>query len=160
MSHVHLTLLSGLLIELQEALSCSHCPFNYCGIYLTRSYICAMLIWFPAGARDFSLLYSIQTDSWTHPASYPIGTRGSFPGGEADHIPPSSAELKNGGAMPPLPHTSSWHPLQLIIHRSHYYSMLYHWAIDILTDILRIDKIRYLLHLNWPCLLNPWVHQN
>jgi hypothetical protein len=23
--------------------------------------------------------------------------------------PPSSAEVKNGGAIPPLPHTSSWH---------------------------------------------------
>jgi hypothetical protein len=29
-------------------------------------------------------------------------------GGKADHSPPSSAELKNGGAVPPLPHTSSW----------------------------------------------------
>jgi hypothetical protein len=23
--------------------------------------------------------------------------------------PPSSAEVKNGGAIPPLPHMSSWH---------------------------------------------------
>jgi hypothetical protein len=30
-------------------------------------------------------------------------------GREADHSPPSSAEVKNGGAIPPLPHTSSWH---------------------------------------------------
>jgi hypothetical protein len=35
----------------------------------------------------------------THPASYPMGTRGSFPGvkqpgREADHSPPSSAEVK------------------------------------------------------------------
>jgi len=28
-------------------------------------------------------------------ASYPMGTRGSFPGGKADHSPPSSAEVKN-----------------------------------------------------------------
>jgi hypothetical protein len=28
---------------------------------------------------------------------------------EADHSPPSSAEVKNGGARPPLPHMSSWH---------------------------------------------------
>jgi hypothetical protein len=27
----------------------------------------------------------------------------------ADHSPPSSAEVKNGGAIPPLPHMSSWH---------------------------------------------------
>jgi hypothetical protein len=30
------------------------------------------------------------------------------PGHEADHSPPSSAEVKNGGDMPPLPQTSSW----------------------------------------------------
>jgi hypothetical protein len=31
-----------------------------------------------------------------------------WPGYEADHSPPSSAEVKNIGAIPPLPHTSSW----------------------------------------------------
>jgi hypothetical protein len=31
------------------------------------------------------------------------------PGSEADHSSPSSAEVKNGGAIPPLPHMSSWH---------------------------------------------------
>jgi hypothetical protein len=30
-------------------------------------------------------------------------------GREADHLPPSSAEIKNGRAIPPLLHTSSWH---------------------------------------------------
>jgi hypothetical protein len=29
-------------------------------------------------------------------------------GHEADHSPPFSAEFKNSGAIPPLPHTSSW----------------------------------------------------
>jgi hypothetical protein len=29
------------------------------------------------------------------------------PGREADRSPPSSAKVKNGGAIPPLPHTSS-----------------------------------------------------
>jgi hypothetical protein len=28
---------------------------------------------------------------------------------EADHSPPSCANVKNGGAIPPLPLTSSWH---------------------------------------------------
>jgi hypothetical protein len=31
-----------------------------------------------------------------------------WPGREADHSPPSSAEVKNVGAVPPLPHMSSW----------------------------------------------------
>jgi hypothetical protein len=33
---------------------------------------------------------------------------GKWPGHEADHSPPSFAEVKNGGAIPPLPHMSSW----------------------------------------------------
>jgi hypothetical protein len=54
----------------------------------------------------------IQTGSVAHPASYPMGTVGSFPGikrprHEADRSPPTSAEVKNCGAIPPLPHISS-----------------------------------------------------
>jgi hypothetical protein len=44
---------------------------------------------------------------------------------EADHAPPSSAEVKNGGAIPPLPHTSSWHSAQLIKHRDNVTSFFY-----------------------------------
>jgi hypothetical protein len=57
----------------------------------------------------FSLLHSVQTRSEAHPASYAMGTGGSFPKGkadgeQADHSLPSSAKLKNGEAMPPLYH--------------------------------------------------------
>jgi hypothetical protein len=38
---------------------------------------------FPAGAGNFSLHYSVQNGSGAHPTSYPMGTRGSFPGGKA-----------------------------------------------------------------------------
>jgi hypothetical protein len=38
---------------------------------------------FPAGARNFSLHHRVQNGSVAHPASYPMGTRGSFPGGKA-----------------------------------------------------------------------------
>jgi hypothetical protein len=38
---------------------------------------------FPAGAGDFSLHHRFQNGSGAHPASYPMGTRGSFPGGKA-----------------------------------------------------------------------------
>jgi hypothetical protein len=38
---------------------------------------------FPAGAGDFSLHHRVQNGSGAHPASYPMGTRGSFPGGKA-----------------------------------------------------------------------------
>jgi hypothetical protein len=38
---------------------------------------------FLVGARNFSLHHCIQNSSGAHPASYPMGTRGSFPGGKA-----------------------------------------------------------------------------
>jgi hypothetical protein len=37
----------------------------------------------PAGAGNFSLHHRVQNGSGAHPASYPMGTRGSFPGGKA-----------------------------------------------------------------------------
>jgi hypothetical protein len=40
-------------------------------------------IQFLAEARDFSLLYRVETISWAHPASSPMGTACSFPGGKA-----------------------------------------------------------------------------
>jgi hypothetical protein len=49
---------------------------------------------FLAGAGNFSLHHCVQNGSGAHPASYQMGTRSSFPGGEADHSPPSSAEVK------------------------------------------------------------------
>jgi hypothetical protein len=55
---------------------------------------------FPSGAGNFSLHNRVQNVSGAHPASYPMGTGGSFlgvkrPGREADHSPPYSAEVKN-----------------------------------------------------------------
>jgi hypothetical protein len=55
---------------------------------------------FPTGAEDFFYSPCVQTGSGVHPTSYPMGTGGPFPGGkawpgrDADHSPPSSAEVK------------------------------------------------------------------
>jgi hypothetical protein len=38
---------------------------------------------FPAGAGNFSLHHRVQNGSGAHPASYPMGTSGSFSGGKA-----------------------------------------------------------------------------
>jgi hypothetical protein len=38
---------------------------------------------FPAGAGNFSLHHRVHNGFGAHPASYPVGTRGSFPGGKA-----------------------------------------------------------------------------
>jgi len=69
---------------------------------------------FPAGAGNFSLPHHVQTGSGTHPASYPMGTGGSFPGDkaagrEADHSPPSNAEdIGCVDLYLHSPNTSSW----------------------------------------------------
>jgi hypothetical protein len=55
----------------------------------------------PAGAKDFSSSLCVQTGSGAHPASCTMGTAGPVPGGkarpgrDADHLPPSSAEVVN-----------------------------------------------------------------
>jgi hypothetical protein len=41
------------------------------------------MVQFPAGAENFSLHHRAQNGSGAHPPSYPMGTRGSFPGGKA-----------------------------------------------------------------------------
>jgi hypothetical protein len=54
----------------------------------------------PTEAEDFSFSLCVQTGSEAHPGSYPMRTGDPFPGGkaqpgrDADHSPPSSAEVK------------------------------------------------------------------
>jgi hypothetical protein len=55
----------------------------------------------PTGKKDGSSVLCVQTGSGAQPASCPIGTGGPFPGGkarpgrDADHSPPSSADVVN-----------------------------------------------------------------
>jgi hypothetical protein len=55
----------------------------------------------PAEARDFSSNLCVQNGSWVHSDSGTIGTGRPFPGGkalpgrDADHSPPSSADVVN-----------------------------------------------------------------
>jgi hypothetical protein len=56
--------------------------------------------------QDFSILHGFQTHSVAHPASYLMDcfSEGKAPGGgggEIHHSLPSSAEVRNGGAIPP-----------------------------------------------------------
>jgi hypothetical protein len=52
-------------------------------------------------AKDFSSILCVQIGSGVHPASCTVGTGAPFPGGkarpgrDADHSPPSSAEVDN-----------------------------------------------------------------
>jgi hypothetical protein len=97
--------------SLVEALIKSYCIIGDSSVGIVTGYgVCMAGVW-PGRGKRFSLLHSVQTGSGAHPASYPMCTLGSFPGGEmwlgheTDH---SSAEVMNDGAIPPLSHTSSW----------------------------------------------------
>jgi hypothetical protein len=47
-------------------------------------------------AKIVSVFFSVQTGSGAHPVTRAVGTLGvKLPGLEADHSPPSSAEVKN-----------------------------------------------------------------
>jgi hypothetical protein len=59
------------------------------------------------------LFHSVQTGYGAHSVSYLMGTRGKLAHGrETSHWPPSSAEVENGGAIPPLPPTKP--PIQWV----------------------------------------------
>jgi hypothetical protein len=63
-------------------------------------------------AINSSLLHNVQTGSEVHPASYTRVLSAVSPelkqqGCEANNSSTSSAEVKDGGVIPPLPHTSS-----------------------------------------------------
>jgi hypothetical protein len=67
-----------------------------------------MEIRFPAEPRDYSLLHIVQIGSGAHPAFYTMGKGAASPWAkrtkrQADHSPPSSAEVKNGEDILPLP---------------------------------------------------------
>jgi hypothetical protein len=83
--------------------------FNLCSFSLDAgvalSVLCLTTDWTtgvrsPTEAEDFSSTLYVQTGSGAHTASCPMGTGGPFPGGkarpgrDADHSPPSSAEVK------------------------------------------------------------------
>jgi hypothetical protein len=62
----------------------------------------------PSRTTKCSLLHSVQTDFRAQPAYLMAVSPGvKQQEREADHSTQSSAEVKNGGAIPPLPHISS-----------------------------------------------------
>jgi hypothetical protein len=65
----------------------------------------------PTGAEDFSSSPYVQTGSGAHPASYPMGTGGSFPGGKArpgrdadrsPHLVPRLSMSRSCTSSPPM----------------------------------------------------------
>jgi hypothetical protein len=92
----------------------------YQNICMYSSVSAAMRIWakwwvqFIEGVKDFSLLHRVQTSSEVHQPSTlwvlgALSPKVKQQGHYIDHSPPSSAKVKNGGAIPPLPQMPSWH---------------------------------------------------
>jgi len=84
---------------------------------------------------NFFLHHRVQNGFVAHPVSYPMGIiRGSFhgvkrPGREAEHLPPSSDEVKNAWRLYlHFPNTSSWHGA-LLKHRDNYQNSLTKWKL-------------------------------
>jgi hypothetical protein len=60
---------------------------------------------FQAGTGNFSLHHRVQNGSGTHPASYPMGARGSFPGVKLTthlHLVPRSKNEWSYTSTPPI----------------------------------------------------------
>jgi hypothetical protein len=84
-------------LDVQNQVSCPYKTIgknNFCTFGSRR-----IGIWVPVGAR-FSPLLVFQTGSLVQPASYPMGSEGyshgiKWPCHEADHSPPTNAEVKN-----------------------------------------------------------------
>jgi hypothetical protein len=67
--------------------------------------------------RSFSSLRSLQKNFWGQRILGVFLPGCTAAGHEADHSSPYSAEVMNSGAIPPLPHTTSWRGALLITHR-------------------------------------------
>jgi hypothetical protein len=64
-------------------------------------------IQFPAGARDFSLFHKNHTGSDITQSPLQWLSEAPFPGRDMK-LTSYSAEVTNGGDIPPLPHTYQW----------------------------------------------------
>jgi hypothetical protein len=98
---------------------------------------------FPAQKKDFSLLHSAQMGSEAKPASYTIDSGGCFHwvkrlGREGDHLLPSSAEVKNYGAIPPLPHyiITAWCLINYAQGQLHHLTFQYQFMFTKLEEML------------------------
>jgi hypothetical protein len=79
----------------------------------------------PRQGQDY-FVHSVRTGSGAPPSLFSNWYRWHFsvglkrPEHSADLSPPSSAEVKNRGAIPPLPHMCSWLCAELIKHRDNF----------------------------------------
>jgi hypothetical protein len=81
----------------------------------------------------------VRVPAGAHPAFYPMGIRGSFPGGKADHSSPSSANVKKAWSYTSTPpNTSSWRGDQLK-HRDNFTFLLLKGRSEVAQSIQTIN---------------------
>jgi hypothetical protein len=114
--------------------------FKSCTSWIWVSWTAEVLL--PARVRDFSLLHSVQTSSGTQPffhwVPWALSPGVNRPGGEADHSPAFSGEVKNGTAVPPLLLYASMLYVLKKLSKRQLYSCLSHfrdcrWSIRFIT---------------------------
>jgi hypothetical protein len=81
---------------------------DFCDLFTVINVSFVTLLKFLLYLRKLPLLHIVHTLPEAHPASSPMGIRDSSLGvkrlgREADHSPPTSAEVKDCGAIHPLP---------------------------------------------------------
>jgi hypothetical protein len=83
---------------------------------------------FPGGQAS-SFFHNVQAVSGAHSVSFRMCTGCDLPGDEVARAwnwsLPLSAEVKNGGAIPPFPHMSLWYNAWLIKHENNFTSYFY-----------------------------------
>jgi hypothetical protein len=106
-------------------------------------------------AGNFSFHYRVHTGFGAHPASYPMGTRGSFPRGKAagaDHSSPPSAEVKNAWSYTTIPQYSLMACCSLRAQEYPYLLLLPLICIFAsLTELIKCSIIFF--HILWICIL-------
>jgi hypothetical protein len=122
---------------------------------------------FLAEAGNFYFHHSVRNGSGAHPASYPMGTVSlslevKRPGREADHLPPSSAGVKNAW------HYSSTPPIRLgawsstgrfitVLTRARHWSLS--WSRCIQSTPFHLLSLRSILILSHHLLMSSeWPH--
>jgi hypothetical protein len=110
---------------------------------------------FPGRGEKFTPLHKVQTGSGALPASYALCIGGSLIGGKA--APPCSAEVKNSGAKPPLPHIRSRSCAQLI---KHWDSLTFTFSnLTLCRWLLQNTKMLVIQSLSWLLTLS-FLHPN
>jgi hypothetical protein len=74
-------------------------------------------------AASILALWLMQPPIQQAPGTLSLGVK--RPWHEAGHSPLSTAEVKNGGTIPPLTHTASWHGPELIMDRDKFTYTIY-----------------------------------